>query len=63
MKYNNKMQEIAKKMKKFHIFQAYRKVTNIHEYRQKLFNFLRSKEFDAECIKVALTQFLSNQEN
>ena len=36
---------------------------NIHEYRQKLFNFLRSREFDGECIKVALTQFLSNQEN
>ena len=36
---------------------------NTHEYRQKLFNFLRSREFDGECIKVALTQFISNREN
>ena len=36
---------------------------NIHEYRQKLFSFLRSREFDGECIKTALTQFFSNKEN
>lgn len=36
---------------------------NTHEYCQKLFNFLRSREFDGECIKVALTQFISNREN
>ena len=36
---------------------------NIHEYRQKLFSFLRTREFDGECIKTALTQFFSNKEN
>ena len=33
---------------------------NAHEYRHKLFNFLRSRGFDGECVKTALTQFLSN---
>lgn len=36
---------------------------NTHEYRQKLFNFLRNRGFDGESIKTALTEFISNQEN